>query len=75
MKSAISIIGLVLVILGIVALGYQGFTYTQQQKVAEVGNIQITADTQKHVYIPPVLSGASIVVGIVLVVVGRMRVK
>jgi uncharacterized membrane protein len=75
MKSAITIVGLILVILGIVTLGYQGFTYTKQEKVAEVGNIQITADTEKHVRIPPILGGTSIVVGVVLIAVARMRMK
>jgi len=71
MKSTMSLVGLVLIILGIVFLAYQGFTYTKQEKVAEIGNLQITADTQKTVYFPPILGGLSIAAGIVLVVVGR----
>lgn len=70
MKSITGIIGLILIIIGILTLGYQGFTYTQHEKVAEVGNIQITADTQKTVYFPPILGGASLIVGVVLVIVG-----
>lgn len=73
MKSSLSILGIVLIIIGIVALGYQGFSYTKREKVAEIGNIQISADTQKTVYFPPILGGISLVAGIVLVVVGQRR--
>jgi hypothetical protein len=61
MKSLTTLIGIILVIAGIVALGYQGFSYTQEKKVAEIGNFQITAEQEKHVYLPPVVGGLSFV--------------
>lgn len=73
MKSIISLIGILLIIFGIVTLAYQGFTYTQQEKIAQIGALQITANTEKTVYFPPVLGGLSLVAGIILVVVGRKR--
>ncbi len=71
MKSTASIIGILLILLGIISLGYQGFTYTQREKVAQIGSLQISADTQKTVDLPPVLGGAALIAGIILVVVGR----
>ncbi len=71
MKSTTTIIGMLLILVGILALAYQGFTYTKHEKVAQIGDIQVTADTQKTVYFPPVLGGLSLVAGIILVVVGR----
>lgn len=71
MKSMISTVGIILIILGIVTLGYQGFTYTKHEKVAQIGDVQISADTQKTVYFPPLLGGLSLVAGLVLVVLGR----
>ena len=71
MKYVTTIVGIVLIIIGILAFAYQGMTYTTPQKVAQIGDIKITADTQKTVYFPPILSGLSIVAGIVLVIVGR----
>jgi hypothetical protein len=70
MKSMINLLGIMLIILGIVSLAYMGFTYTSHEKVAEIGNVQVTADTQKTVSIPPVLGGFSLVAGIVLLVIG-----
>lgn len=71
MKSVTSIIGIILIVLGLISLGYQGFTYTQREKVAQIGSLQITADTERTVYLPPVLGGAALIAGIILVVVGR----
>lgn len=71
MKSILSLVGIVLIILGIVSLGYQGFSYTQREKVVEVGSLQVTADTTKTVYLSPVVGVAALVGGIFLVLVGR----
>jgi uncharacterized membrane protein len=71
MRSTMSLIGIILIIAGIVFLAYQGFTYTKQEKVAEIGDLQVTANTQKTVYFPPILGGGMLVAGIVLVVLGR----
>lgn len=71
MKSTTGIVGIVLIILGIATLAYQGFTYTQREKIVQIGDIQITADTQKTIYFPPVLGGLSLVTGIVLVVISK----
>lgn len=73
MKALLSIIGIILIILGITVLAYQGFTYTKHETVAQIGNVQITADTQKTVYFPPIAGGVSLLAGIVLVIVGRNR--
>jgi len=71
MKSVTSLVGLILVIFGIAALVYQGFTYTKQEKVAQIGSVQVTADTQKTVYLSPALGGVSLVAGLALVFLGR----
>jgi hypothetical protein len=71
MKSSTGLIGIILIILGIGVLGYQGFTYTKREKIAQIGDLQVTADTQKTVYLPPVLGGISLVAGIILLVMSR----
>jgi uncharacterized membrane protein len=75
MKSSISLVGILLIIFGIAVLAYQGFTYTKKEQIAKIGDVEITADTQKTVYFPPLLGGLSLAGGIVLVVVGRMKSK
>lgn len=75
MRAFISLVGVLLVVGGIVMLAYQGFSYTKHENVAQIGDLKITADTQKTVNIPPALGGVSIVAGIVLVVVSRLSRK
>jgi uncharacterized membrane protein len=66
-------IGILLIVLGGLALAYQGFTYTHREKVFDVGPIHATADKQDHVSIPPILGGLALLGGIVLVVVGSKK--
>jgi len=67
------LIGILLIVLGGLALAYQGFTYTQREKVLDVGPIHATADKQDHVSIPPILGGLVLVGGIVLVLIGAKK--
>jgi hypothetical protein len=65
--------GLLLVVLGALALVYHGFNYTRQEKILDVGPIHATAEEHNHVSIPPALGGLALVGGIVLLVVGAKK--
>jgi len=69
----ITLVGIALIVLGIVAFGYQGITYTSREKIIDIGPIQATADTQKTIPLSPLLGGLALVGGIVLVVVGAKK--
>ena len=69
----IAIVGAFLLVFGIVALAYQGLTYTTRETVLEVGPLKATADRQHTVAIPPVLSGAAVAAGVVLLIVGGRK--
>jgi hypothetical protein len=73
MKGPVAVIGVVLIILGVIALAYQGITYTTRQKVLEVGPITATKETKHTVPLPPVLGGLALAAGVVLLVVGAKR--
>ena len=66
-------IGILLIVLGALALAYQGFTYTHQEKVLDLGPIHATAEKQERVSIPPILGGLALVGGIALLVVGGRK--
>lgn len=72
MRSITNIFGIILIIVGILLLAYRGVTYTQKEKVAQIGSLEVTTNSQKTIDFPPVLGGLSLVVGVVLVVVGRI---
>jgi len=62
----VRIVGIVLVILGALALGYGGFTYITREKVVDAGPGEVTADREKTVWIPPVVGGIAVVGGLIL---------
>jgi uncharacterized membrane protein len=66
-------VGILLIVLGALALAYQGFDYTRQEKVLDVGPIHATAEEHKHVSIPPLLGGLALIGGIALVIVGAKK--
>jgi len=66
-------VGILLIVLGGLALAYQGFTYTRQEKVLDIGPIHATREDQQHVSIPPVLGGLALLGGILLIVVGGKK--
>jgi len=71
MKAA-AVLGLVLivVVVGLAALAYQGVTYRSRETVLDIGPIHATAEREKTVPLPPVLGGMAVAGGVALVVAG-----
>ena len=57
-----------LIVLGAVALAYQGITYTTNEKVVDLGPLKVEAKREKTIPLPPVLGGVALVVGLVLLI-------
>ena len=66
----ISWAGILLVILGALALAYQGINYSRRKDVVDLGSIHVTTETQDRIPVPPVLGGLMLAGGIALLVVG-----
>jgi hypothetical protein len=66
-----TILAIVLIVIGIVAFGYQGITYTTKETVVDIGPLKIDAEKTKTFPLPPIVGGISLVGGIALLVVGR----
>jgi drug/metabolite transporter (DMT)-like permease len=73
MMRPLAWLGVLLVVLGIVALAVRGFSFTTQEKVLDVGPVHATADKEHDVYLYPAAGVAAIVIGGILVVAGRRR--
>jgi uncharacterized membrane protein len=73
MKTA-TLLGFVLIILGVLALAYQGVTYTTHKKVLDVGPIHATKDERNTIPLPPIVGGLALIGGIVLVAAGSKEV-
>jgi hypothetical protein len=69
----ISIVGILLVVLGALALAYQGITYTHRENIVDIGPIHATADKQEEIPLPPVLGGLALLAGVGLLVAGARK--
>lgn len=69
----LTLLGVVLVVVGLAALAYQGFTYTTRDTVLDVGPITATADRQHRVAVPPWLGAVAVAGGIGLIVMGTRK--
>jgi hypothetical protein len=65
--------GIILIVLGCLALAYQGIRYTTQEKVIDIGSLKVTASETKTVPLPPIVGGIALVAGIALVVADRKK--
>src|SRR5690348_4928687 len=72
-NRSIMVLGIVLVVLGVLALAYQGITYTKREKILDVGPLQATADREKTIPLPPLVGGLSLAGGIALLIIGAVK--
>jgi drug/metabolite transporter (DMT)-like permease len=68
-----TIIGIILIVLGVVGFALGGFSFTEKEKVLDVGPIEATAEDKETVPIPPLLAGLALVSGVVLVAVSARK--
>lgn len=68
-----AIAGVVLIVLGLAALAYQGITYTTRETVVDIGPLQATAERQKTVPLPPVLGITAVAGGVALLIAGMCK--
>jgi hypothetical protein len=66
-------LAIVLIVLGALALAYQGFTYTSNQEVINLGPIQATVSEKKTIPLPPILGGLAVAAGAVMLYRSRSQ--
>jgi uncharacterized membrane protein YidH (DUF202 family) len=69
----ITLVGAVLIILGVLALAYQGITYTTREKVIDLGPLKASIDKEKNIPLPPIVGALALAGGVVLVIVGARK--
>ncbi len=67
----ISLVGIVLIVLGLAALVYQGITYTKRDTIVDIGPVHATAEREHTLPLPPIVGIVSVAAGVVLLVAGR----
>jgi len=69
----VTLVGVALIILGVLALAYQGITYTTREKVIDLGPLKASVDKEKSIPLPPVVGALALAGGVVLVIVGARK--
>jgi hypothetical protein len=65
-----TLIGIILIAIGIVAFAYHGITYKSREKIVAIGSVQVTAEKTKTFPLPPIV-GVALVGGLVLLVIDK----
>ena len=65
-----AIAGVVLIVLGLAALVYQGITYTSRETIVDVGPVQATVDREKTLPLSPIVGIAAVAGGVALLIAG-----
>jgi uncharacterized membrane protein len=71
--KATTMLGILLAVLGVLALAYQGFSYTHREKVIDVGPIHATRDDTERIPLPPIVGGLALLGGVALLVMGARQ--
>jgi hypothetical protein len=71
--DTMKIVGILLIVLGIVALIYQGISYTRQETVVDAGPLEIQTERRETIPLPPLVGIISIVAGGFLVYMGTRQ--
>ena len=67
------LVGVLLIVAGLAALTWPVISYTRTEKVVDVGPIEVTADRERRVPVPPLVGGLAVAAGLILVVSSRRR--
>jgi len=65
-----SFIGIVLLIVGVIALVNGGINYTRTEKVLDIGPIEATAEKHERIPMSPIFGGVALLGGIGLLAAG-----
>lgn len=69
----LTIIGVILIVLGLAGFIIPRITYTEETTAVDLGPVEITAEQERSITIPDVAAGAAVAVGALLVIVGATR--
>jgi len=67
------LVGIIFIVLGVLALAYQGIRYTTQEKLIDIGPLKVTAKEKKIIPLPPIVGGVALVAGIALILADRRK--
>jgi uncharacterized membrane protein YidH (DUF202 family) len=64
----VKLLAIVLIVLGVIGLVAGGISWTQREKVVDLGPVEVTRENRESIPLPPVVGGLLLVAGVVLLV-------
>jgi hypothetical protein len=71
--KTITIVGIIIIVLGVVGLIYGGLTYTYRKDAVDMGPMHIQVDQNRQIPISPIAGAAAVAIGVLLILFGRRR--
>ncbi|MFM2177968.1 MAG: hypothetical protein RL015_2066 [Verrucomicrobiota bacterium] len=65
-----TLIATVLIVIGVIALIYEGITYTTTEKAIDLGPLQVSTEQSHTIPLPPIVGGIAIIGGIIMFAAG-----
>jgi len=65
------LLGIALIILGVCALAWGGFTYKTREKVVDIGPIEATREKTHHIPVAPIAGGIAVAAGLAVLAVSK----
>ena len=70
---SLTLIGVILVVLGIAAVVFDRVSFTERTTAVEVGPVQVTTERERSISIPNIAAGAAVAAGLIMIVMGSRR--
>jgi len=70
----LTIVGIILIVIGVIALIYGGITYTSSKNAVDMGSMHLQVDQKHQIPLSPITGAVAVVVGVVFIIVGRPRI-
>jgi len=71
--KANTLLGIILIVVGVIAFAYQGIDFTTREKVVDLGPVHMSADRTRTIPLPPIVGAVALIGGIVLLVTGSKK--
>ncbi len=71
--NTMTIIGIILVALGVVGLIYGGITYTSSENVIDMGSVHLQVDQKRQIPFSPIAGAVAVAIGVIMIMYGRRR--
>lgn len=71
--QGMKLLGVILLVAGLAGLAWPVISYTKTEKVVDLGPIEVTAEREKRVPVPPIVGGLAAVAGLVIIVTSSRK--